>query len=108
MPQITAKPLIQNGRITLDPSPDGDVIHQEPALRHHLLQISVAERVPQIPADAQHDDDFLKVSPPEQHRPLFGHRITLPDPSTRVCNRSHIAILGGQAARSWGPLGINS
>src|ERR1700730_14397307 len=71
MPQITAKPLIQNGRIALDPSPDGDMIHQEPALRHHLLQISVAERVPQIPPDAQNDDDFLEVPPPEQRRPLF-------------------------------------
>jgi retron-type reverse transcriptase len=98
MPQITAKPLIQNGRIALDPSPDGDMIHQEPALRHHLLQISVAERVPQIPPDAQNDDDFLEVPPPEQRRPLFGHRITLPDPPTRVCNRSREAGREGTEA----------
>jgi hypothetical protein len=27
MPQLTAKPLIQQGCIALDPAPDGDVIH---------------------------------------------------------------------------------
>jgi hypothetical protein len=66
MPQLTAKPLIQQGCIALDPAPDGDVIHREPALRHHFLQISVAERIPQIPPDTQNDEDLLEVSPPEQ------------------------------------------
>src|SRR5215831_12403152 len=42
MPTFAAKPLIQNGRIALHSSSDRDVIHREPALRHHLLQISIA------------------------------------------------------------------
>src|SRR6266705_7184882 len=83
MPNLAAKPLIQNRSIVLDPAPDRDVVHRQVPLRHQLLQISVAERVAQIPANAQKDDHVLEMSSPEQHRPILGHRITLPNPSAR-------------------------
>src|SRR5882757_11455483 len=83
MPNLAAKPLIQNGRIVLDPAPDRDVVHRQIPLRHHLLQISIAEGVSQIPANAQKDDHVLEMSSPEQHWPILGHRITLPNPSAK-------------------------
>ena len=49
MPDLTTKPLIQNGRIVLDPAPYGDVVHQQAAFHHHFFQVAVAERVAQIP-----------------------------------------------------------
>jgi len=91
MPELVANPLIQNGRIALDPAPNGDLVHCQPALRHDFLQIPVAERVPQIPTDTQNNNHVREVSPTEQRRPVLGHRITLPDRSTRVCNRSREA-----------------
>lgn len=89
MAEFTTKPLIQNGRITLHPTPYGDVIYREPTLRHDLLQIAVAERVSQIPPDAQNDNHILEVAPTEQGRTILGHQLTLPDPPGRVCNRSN-------------------
>ena len=47
MPPFAPKSMIQNGRVALDPAPDGDKIHSQPALRHHFLEVAVAERVPQ-------------------------------------------------------------
>jgi len=44
---------VQNGRETLDPTPDRDMVHGEAALHRYLLQIPVAERIPQVPADTQ-------------------------------------------------------
>jgi len=35
MPDLTTKPLIQDGRIVLDPAPYSDVVHQQAAF-HHL------------------------------------------------------------------------
>jgi hypothetical protein len=45
--QLTANPLIQHGRVALNPAPDRDVVDGETALGHHFLQIPVAERIPQ-------------------------------------------------------------
>jgi len=65
-PELAAKPLIQKGRVMLDPAPDGDMIHRNSALCHHLFQIAVAQRIPQVPPHAQNDDDIVKVSPSER------------------------------------------
>ena len=78
MSELSAKALIQKWRIALDPTPDGDVIYRQPTLRHHLFQVPVAQRITQVPPDAQKDDDILEVSPAEQHWPVLAHRITLP------------------------------
>ena len=90
MPDLTPKPLIQNGRIVLDPTPDGDVVHQQAAFRHHLFQVAVAERVAQIPPNAQNDDHVLEVSPSEQRRAVLVHasRYQICLLPTGFCNRS--------------------
>jgi len=65
LPELAAKALIQNRRKTLDPTPDRDMVHGETALHRYFLQIPVAERIPQVPADTQQDDSVLEVSPAE-------------------------------------------
>ena len=37
MPEVTAKPQIQNGRIVLHPAPNADVVHRQAAFRHHFF-----------------------------------------------------------------------
>jgi hypothetical protein len=63
MPAVPSQPLIQDGRIVLYPAPDRDVIYRKTALRHHFLQIAVAERVPQILSKLQNDHHVLEVRP---------------------------------------------
>ena len=78
-PEFATKPLIQEGRVMLDPAPDGDVVHCKSALGHHLFQIAVAQRISQVPPHAQHDDDILKMSPSERRWSGPAHAITLPE-----------------------------
>jgi hypothetical protein len=47
----------------LYPPEDGDVVDGQPALAHHLLEVSVAKRVAAIPADAEEDDIGRIVTP---------------------------------------------
>src|SRR5215475_10582569 len=88
MPKFATQTLIQNRCIALDPAPDRDVIHRQATLRHHLLQVVVAQRIAQVPSDAKYYDHVLEVSSEEQRRPVLHHRITLPEPPQAVCNRS--------------------
>lgn len=76
-PEFAPKALIQKGRIMLDPAPDGDVIHGQAALRHDFFQIPVAERIPQVPPHAKHDNDIGKVSPAERRWSGSVHGITV-------------------------------
>jgi hypothetical protein len=43
------------GRV-LHPTRDGTVIDRESALPHHLFQVAIPERVPQVSAHAEQDD----------------------------------------------------
>jgi hypothetical protein len=45
--------LLQFGCIVLHPAVDRRVIDMQSPLAHHLLQISVTERIAEIPADTQ-------------------------------------------------------
>jgi hypothetical protein len=65
--------LVQDRRITLYPTPNRDVIHRQTALHHHFFQVAVAQRVAQIPADAQNDDHVLEVPPSAQRWSLLAH-----------------------------------
>ena len=60
-------------RVPLDPAPDRHVIHAKIAFGHDLFQLPQAERIPKVPAHAQHDDLRLEVSSLEQRRPLPFH-----------------------------------
>src|SRR3954471_20849561 len=48
-------PLLQLRRISLDPTEDGRVVHRDPAGLQHQLEIAVADREHQIPANGPQD-----------------------------------------------------
>src|SRR6266496_3018711 len=58
--------LLQLGSVALDPAEDRRVIDMQSPFPHHLFQITIAERIPQIPADAQQNDLRLKMTPFER------------------------------------------
>src|SRR5579862_6357086 len=64
------------------------MIQAESPLGHHLFQVPIAERISQIPTNAQHDDLVLKVSPPKQCWPLVLHSLTLPECIQPICDRT--------------------
>src|SRR3954453_3264204 len=78
--QFPANALIQNGCVTLNPAPDRDMVDRETALGHDLLEITIGERVSQIPTDTQENDDILEMPPSKQCWPFSDHRYTLPNP----------------------------
>src|SRR5579862_1582429 len=66
------------------------MIQAESPLGHHLFQVPIAERISQIPTNAQHDDLVLKVSPPKQCWPLVLHSLTLPECIQPICDRAKL------------------
>jgi predicted DNA-binding protein (UPF0251 family) len=46
---------------------------REATLRHEFLQIPVAQRIAQVPPNAQDDDLILEMAPSEQRWPRFAH-----------------------------------
>src|SRR5438132_12168144 len=50
----------------LHPTVDRGVIDMQAPLEHHLLQISVAQWIPQVPADTQQNNLGLEVTPFER------------------------------------------
>ncbi len=65
------------------------MIQAESPLGHHLFQVTITERIAQIPTKAEDDDLVLKVSPTKQCRPLVLHSLTLPESTQRVCDRTN-------------------
>jgi hypothetical protein len=65
------------GSVPMDPTPDGRVIHRQPAFGHQSFQISEAQGKPAIPPHASHNDDGLKLALPEQRWPTGSHRFNL-------------------------------
>jgi len=53
--QVGADPLVEFGRISLDPAKDGGVIHLHAAVLQHELEIAVADGEHQIPSDRPQD-----------------------------------------------------
>src|SRR5580765_8433131 len=49
------------------------MVNGQASLRHDLLQVTVGERVSQIPAHAEQDDHVFEVPPTEQCWPFSGH-----------------------------------
>jgi len=99
MTPLPPRPLVQDRRITLYPTPNRDVINRKTALHHHFFQVAIAQRVAQIPADAQNDDHVLEVPPSEQRRSLLPHGITVPKPSAAVATDPVDRTLSLQRAR---------
>ena len=59
--------------IILDPAPNRNVIYMHIPLGHDLLEIAQAQRISQIPANAQDDDLGFKMSPLKQRWPVLSH-----------------------------------
>jgi hypothetical protein len=78
--QVCHRRSLSTGRVPQYPASDGRVINRQATLGHHVLEIAIAERVPQIPAQAQDDDLVVEMSAAKQR--LVGFRpsaFTLPD-----------------------------
>lgn len=54
--------LLQNGGKALNPPVYCSMIYRETSFDYHLFQIAVAQRVPQVPTNAQQDERRLKVA----------------------------------------------
>jgi hypothetical protein len=57
--QLPPHPPVEFGSVALHPARNRRVIDAQTAFRHQFLQISIAKREAQIPADAEDDDLFL-------------------------------------------------
>ncbi|MBY5774894.1 hypothetical protein HFN63_33290 [Rhizobium leguminosarum] len=58
-----AQPLLDHRSIGKYPAVNRAVVHFEAALLEHLLKVSVAERIPQIPGRRLHDEPCSKCRP---------------------------------------------
>ncbi len=54
--EVRPASLLQFGGRALDPAVDRRVVNPQPAFPHHFFQVAVAQRIPQVPAHAQHND----------------------------------------------------
>src|SRR5512147_1798696 len=59
---VPADLLLQPRGVVLDPPLYGRVIDHDAALRHHLLQLAVADRVLAVPADALENDEGMEAA----------------------------------------------
>src|SRR4051795_2200634 len=56
-----AQPLLDQGRVGQHPAVQGGVVHLQTALQEQLLNVTVAERVAQVPRDGLQDQRCLEV-----------------------------------------------
>jgi hypothetical protein len=71
--QLTPEPHIEFRCITLHPSPNRRRIHRKVPFRHHLGQISITERISEVPTYAQDNHFIGEVPPPKQRWPISRH-----------------------------------
>ena len=62
--------FLQFRGVALHPAVDRGVVNLQPAFEHHFLQITVAERVAQVPPDTQQNDLGFEMTPFERTRVL--------------------------------------
>jgi hypothetical protein len=60
--EVPAEAVVKLWGLGLDPAVDGARIDLDPSLGHDLLEVAVAQRVGQIPADAEQDHRTEKVA----------------------------------------------
>src|SRR3954471_12744595 len=51
------------------------MIDAQTTFRHHLFQIAIAERIPEIPPHTQHDHFILEMSSSECRWPVLSHSV---------------------------------
>jgi hypothetical protein len=59
---VPADLLLQPRGVVLSPPPDRRVIDRNAALRHHLLELAIADRVFAVPAHALQDDESMEAA----------------------------------------------
>src|SRR5512138_2819621 len=57
---VPADLLLQPRGVVLNPPPDGRVIDRDAAFRHHLLELTIANGIFAVPADALQDDEGME------------------------------------------------
>jgi hypothetical protein len=77
--QVSAHPPVYFQSVSLNPTPDGGVIHRQTALRHQLLNISQTQGKPKVPAHARYNYDRLKLTFSEQRWSARSHLVNLPN-----------------------------
>ena len=88
MPEMAPYPLVQDRSVPQYPASNRGMIDIQTTLYHHIFQITVAERIPEIPLHAEYDDLILEVASAEK-RWSISHSPTL---STRVCDTTLLAV----------------
>src|SRR5690348_12694078 len=61
MPNMSPYSLVQDGRLSQYPASNRGMIDAQTALCHQLFQVTITERIAEIPAHALHDHLFLEV-----------------------------------------------
>jgi hypothetical protein len=64
--EMRSAAFLKFGFLASHPAVDGRVIDVQSRLGHHLLQVSIAERIPQRPAETEQNDIGLEVTPFER------------------------------------------
>ena len=92
---MRAAAAVQFRRIALNPTPDGDVVNAQVSLSHNFFKLAEAQRIPQVPADAQHNDLGLELPPFEQRRTFASHAgRSLSDSLAPVLQRYRLSSVG--------------
>ena len=91
---LPAEPLLDLGRILLNPAVDRRVVDRDTALAHHLLEIAIVHAIAAVPPDCPEHDLALEVASLEvRHGPLLPRSGPITADGSAVCNRA-IAIVG--------------
>jgi hypothetical protein len=69
--EIAPHALVQNRSIPRNPTSNRGMINAQTTFCHHLFQIAITERIPEIPPHTQHDQPILKMSSSERRRRFF-------------------------------------
>src|ERR1044072_10038279 len=96
MPHLSPNPFVQDRSIVLDPACDSGVIYGQSPLRHHLFQIAVAERIPEIPAHTQDDHLIPEMTSTKQRCSVLRHLIDRTRPASfRLCDTTELTYSAG-------------
>jgi hypothetical protein len=63
MAPVPSQTLFHFRRIVLDPSVNGGVVDVDASFFHHLFEITIADAILAVPADALENDLALEVAP---------------------------------------------
>jgi hypothetical protein len=77
--QVSTQPPVYFRPVSLNPTPDGGVIHRQTALHYQLLNIPQTQGKPEVPAYTRHNDDRLKLTFSEQRWSAGSHLVNLPN-----------------------------